>query len=204
MITLKKHALITFWTCLAFVVVIIVLLLPEAIYKKGFETIDDVKIAVQHKKEFAPVENLDLRAPSWENYHLQTIPSFLTRKIYNVFNFIGMKKHPVWSPSYFIYMLEKLIDQRKKKNYEPEHVLRLVPSPQARFVVWGDLGGAFHSLTRDLEKLIALKIVNKNLTLASPNDYMVFTGDVVNRSPFIMETLSLIFAFSDNYYLYFH
>ena len=168
-------------------------IVPNPSYKIGFENIDEVRIDTERKEELVPLENKDFRAPSWAKYHKKNNPGFFSRKFSNLLSLSGLKKRPVWSPSYFKFLLEKLLDQNVKKDLEKHHVVRIVPSEKTRFIVWGDLAGAYHSLYRGVEKLVSLKMLDENLKLTSPDDYIIFMGDAVNRSPFIMEELSLIF-----------
>lgn len=169
------------------------LFIPAPKITSGFENIDDIKRDAAQKEETAqPEDYKDHRRPSWKTYHTRCKKSFLKRKVDNFLMFFGLKSKPTWSPEYFKKLLEKQIKEREEKKYLAEHVCRVVPSDKARFIVWGDLTGAYHSVVRALEKLISLGVMDKNLKLVSPDDYIVFMGDAAARSPFIMELLTLM------------
>ncbi len=67
-----------------------------------------------------------------------------------------------------------------------------INSDTARVFVWGDVHAAFHSVIRCLAWLHEEKIINENLEIIKPDNYFVFNGDLVNRSPYNMEMLILI------------
>ena len=180
---------------LLLVVVAILFLVPPAKYTSGFENIHEVAADANSKNELADPESYkDHRRPSWKTFHGKTQPGFLGRKINNTMVFLGLKKRPNWSSSYFKYLLEKRIKERedKGKSSKFEYVYRIVPSEKSRFIVWGDMSGAYHSFVRALQKLIKLGILDEDLKLKSKDDYFAFMGDVASRSPFIMELLTLI------------
>ena len=80
---------------------------------------------------------------------------------------------------------------------EHEFVTRICPSSNAKIVVWGDMNGAFHSLARGLKRLKELDIIGEDLKLKNKDYYIAFAGDLISRSPFIMELLSVIFKLEE-------
>lgn len=168
---------------------------PPPQWTSGFETIDEVVADANSKEELAAPESYkDHRRPSWKTYHTKTQPGFIGKKINNLLSWIGIARRPNWSSSYFVHLLEKRIKEREAKGLvsKQEYVMRITPNKRSRFIIWGDMSGAYHSMVRALQKLIKLDIFDGNLKLKNPNDYVAFMGDVASRSPFIMELLTLI------------
>ena len=75
---------------------------------------------------------------------------------------LGLNTKPVWHQSYFKHLLEKTIERRKAEGFKSEHIVRLTPRPGSKFIIWGDLAGAYHSVVRGLKKLIDLDFIDEN------------------------------------------
>jgi len=177
------------------IVAILFFIAPNPSHESGFETLDEVLGDANKKEELADPESYkDHRRPSWKSYYLKEQPGFVGKKLNNLLSFFGLAKRPNWSGSYFKHLLEKRIKEREEKGMssEYEYVQRIVPTEKSRFIIWGDLTGAHHSLVRGVKKLTELGLLDKNLKLTSPDDYILFMGDAAARSPFIMELLTLI------------
>ena len=63
---------------------------------------------------------------------------------------------------------------------------------KGKFIIFGNIQGAFHSLVRDLVQLKTLGIIDTSLKIINPDYAIIFMGDIVSRSAFTMETLSLV------------
>ena len=180
-------------------VLVLFLFVPPARYTSGLENINELVLDTKKKPEFPKPENFidmdhpfDHRLPSWHSYHTKNQRTWIKRKLDNLLSFLWLKKSPPWSMDYFLHLLKEQTKEKERQGRVSEYVVRITPSENDRFIIWGDLSGAYHSLTRDLQKLISLHILDENLKLISPNDHLVFMGDVAARSPFIAETLTLI------------
>ena len=177
---------------------LLVFFAPEKHYTQGFESINEIMSDASKKDEFAkPDEFEDYKWPLWHGYWPKIHKGFFGRRLDNAFEWLGIKSRPAWSASYFRYLFEKVARERKEEGYHPEHVVRLAPSNKARFIIWGDLHGSYHSLARSLQRLINLNVLNKDLTLISPEDHIIFMGDAINRSAFVMETLTIMAKLAD-------
>jgi len=171
---------------------LIFLLAPTAKQTSGFENLDEVILFAQKQNELATPDNMDdPERPSWRKFLTKRQPSWLRRKTNNLLEFLTLRK-PIWSPGYFRYMLKKQANGKIDKKQISEYVVRLCPNKNSRFIIFGDLEGAFHSLIRDLQKLKSLNIIDNSLKLINSNDHLVFMGDAAASSPFIMELLTLI------------
>ncbi|MCK4517709.1 metallophosphoesterase [Candidatus Babeliales bacterium] len=164
----------------------------------GFENIRAIVSDAASKEEFILPDNFKADAietyknPTWNKYHAKTNKSFLKKKGEDLLYLFGLQRKPSWSPSYFRNLLEQQVGVQQVVGREAEYVVQLKPDNNDRFIIFGDLHGAYHSLTRCLQKLVSLKILSKNLKLTSHQDHIVFMGDAVNRSPFVAETVSII------------
>ncbi|MCK4517303.1 metallophosphoesterase [Candidatus Babeliales bacterium] len=178
--------------------VLLVFFAPEKHHTLGFENIDEIMSDAAGKDEFVKPDKFeDYTWPLWHGYWPKIHKGFFGRRLDNAFETLGIKKRPAWSASYFRYLFEKVTRERKEEGYRLEHVVRLVPSDNARFIIFGDLHGSYHSLVRSLQRLVELGVINKDLTLARPDDHIVFMGDAINRSAFVMETLTIMAKLAD-------
>ena len=159
----------------------------------GFRNISEIIYDLSRKNELAQPENFDdFRRPSWKTFQTKITKSWLSTKLKNLLIFLKLKKMPFWSPQYFQSLLENQTKKKEQTGRTSEYVIRMVPTQNSRFIIWGDLAGAYHSVARCLQKLISLNVIDENLKLISPYDYLVFLGDATGRSPFVMELLTLI------------
>ncbi|MBU1007555.1 ABC transporter substrate-binding protein [Candidatus Dependentiae bacterium] len=159
----------------------------------GFDTLSDLKEYAQLYSEYQKSDNNDWVDPEYTSFYKNVLKqSVFSRVFKRIKSFFGFKITPEWDPQQFAKLLEDL-----KKN-------RLAGGPQGlfdqeierkegdRFIVWGDLHGAFHSLVRDLNELMRRGIINENLVIQASDVEFVFIGDLVNRSPYSLETLQVV------------
>ncbi len=128
-------------------------------------------------------ETFDLE-PDYSLWHRKREPSYLTR----VLRSIGLFR-PVWSPQLFEQHLDAILKQRENRM---AHMLCLNPLPHTEFVIVGPVYGAYHSLLRLLTHWVDTGYIDDQFKLIQPDRYIVFTGDVVNGSPYTIETLDII------------
>jgi hypothetical protein len=77
------------------------------------------------------------------------------------------------------------------ENYNINYACKLHLSKDSHVCFFGDIHGAIHSLARSILRLIFLGYMNTDYTCA-PNFYIIFLGDLVDRSVYSIETLFLI------------
>ena len=153
-----------------------------------FNTIEQLETYKKQHNELPDIDNKSWIKPDYTSFYKSLEPSFLS----NVATFLHLKKKSEWSSSLLKHLLEKVTQQRIKNGYTKKHIIKLKPLPKTKFVIWGDLQGALHSLVRDLKELQKLNIINNELKITNPNNYFVFNGDAINRSPYSLETLTII------------
>lgn len=133
--------------------------------------------------ELPEPDNNDLLNPDYTTFQERQQPGFFTRK---------MSKAP-WTPSTFFNLLTNLTQKRSSEELIRYKVAALKAIPGTHIYVFGDLQGAFHSLLRDLNELKRRNIIDDNFKIKDPNSFLVFNGNQIDRSPYILETLSIIF-----------
>lgn len=169
--------------------ILLFLLIPGYKAGDGFKTLAEVeKYAAVFDEKKISMENTNLDKPEYTAFYKSQRLGFFGAKLKT----LGLSSGLPWTVHSYKNLLEKAIDLAKPKNYSGVFAFKIATSPATKIVVWGDVQGAFHSLVRDLRELVKLGIIDENLKVASPDNYLVFMGDVISRSPFIMETVSLV------------
>lgn len=165
----------------------IILYLPQAY---AFETFHEIK---QYCKQFP--ENPD---PTIKNWHFIDYSKIYEKNkptwLKTITNFIGITQQPTWTPKKFENLLKQVIAQRQEKKFPKKMVCGIYASDNTHIVIWGVLHGALHSLSRCLEWLEQEGIIDNNLHIIKPNYYFVINGDLIDRSPYSLETLSIALA----------
>ena len=104
----------------------------------------------------------------------------------------GIKKALPWKESQFISLLERVTKQRNELGFVDDTIIKMQLQEGARVIVIGNLQGAFHSLVRDIEELIKMNIISADLKVIKETDMLFCTGDAINRSPYSIETMSVL------------
>ena len=73
------------------------------------------------------------------------MPGWFSRFI----SYLGLSK-PLLDASYFQQILSKVTQQRELNGYVERFIQKIVPRTEDQFILFGDLGGAFHSFVRDI------------------------------------------------------
>jgi hypothetical protein len=169
-----------------------VLFFPEHTGINGLNTLEEVVEYAEHAPELPPMDNTNMVRPDYNSWYRATQPSWFVRKFRAITAWLGMSARFTWSSSYFLSLLRLSEVRLQSYKIEKNIVFKITPTPQTRFVVIGDLSGAYHSLVRNLVKLKELSIIDSTLKITAPDTYLVFMGDAISRSPYGMETLGLI------------
>jgi len=166
---------------------IILLILTESI-TQCFDNLADLqKYATMHPEQ-PPSDDEDWLDPDYTTFHQSLRPGIFTRFT----QLINLQKKATWTPNDFEGLLRSVEKQREDKKLSGRLVAHMQLSKPAKFYIWGDLHGAFHSLVRALEWLQKENIITKDLKIINPDHYFIFNGDAIDRSPYILETLSVI------------
>ena len=171
-------------------------LLPQPYYKTGFRNLTELKAYAQTIDEWIKMENDNVLFPSYENYYKRTFTRTFWSKWREKFNGLlsrlWLKHEPLFSASFFKTVLEDVTAYRVQKGWQGDFIQKFEVKPTSKIVVFGVVQGVFHSLVRYLEQLKKLGIIDENLKLTSNDYYMVFLGNVVNRSPYTLEIFATI------------
>jgi len=155
----------------------------------GFATLSDARKYAQIKEELPTIENKNFLNPEYNSFHKKGLEGPYLKKWNSFLRFVGIKREPLWTVKEFERLLDKVVAGRD----EGRIIFRFTPKTGSKFIVFGDLQGAFHSFVRCLEELKNnLGIIDDNLNIVKTDHYLVFNGDLIDRSPYILETLTLV------------
>ena len=186
--TLFKIVLIS-----ALLVAIVILLTPSPHFKDGFKNLKELQAYANQTDEQTPMENSDTLRPEFTKYYQSQIPTFsqkIKNKIKLLLYLAGIREKPVWSVTFFKTILENTLKSRENAGYKDNLIYKIQTDPSSKFVIFGNMQGAFHSLIRCLNKIKELGIIGDDLKITNPNNYIIFMGDLVDRSPFTLEILT--------------
>jgi ABC-type branched-subunit amino acid transport system substrate-binding protein len=150
---------------------------------------DSISKIVEYAKlvsEYPKPDNKDWENPSYSSYHAALLG--LKWKDYSKFRAMNN----LWTANGFKILLHNVIQTRETNGFKGRLVIKLYPIPGTQFIIFGEMHGAFHSLARDLQALLKLGYINEHLKIVKPDCYLVFNGNISSRSPYVMETMSVI------------
>ena len=158
----------------------------------AFDTIDDLKNYTEKNEESPPIENKNYLNPDYSEFNRKQVKTFLEQQLDNLLCFLGIKRKS-WSIEQFALLISNVTKGRSSGEY----ISKLTPKLDSKFIIWGDIQGALHSLYRDLKQLKSLGIIDETFKIIKPDHYFIFNGDVINRSPYTIETLTLVLKLMD-------
>ena len=174
----------------------LVALLPQPYYTEGFKTLSELQEYAKTIDEFVAMDGRNIFFPNYESYYQGKFGASFLSTLGNRINWIlcscKLKQKPVFSASFFKTILLHVTNERKQRHWVGDYVQKINLGLNSKLVVFGVIQGAFHSLVRDLEELKKIGILNDNLKIINPDYYLVFLGNVINRSPYTLETLSVV------------
>lgn len=163
------------------------------VHTEMFATIDDLKEYSRRHPVVVPIDNQDYLNPQYDNYLQATLPTNVDK----ILMAVGLKKKSLWKPQQFIELMRKITHKRKKDGMRDKFVQRIEVSKDDHFLVWGNLQGSFHSLVCALDHLVEQKIMDKNLKIIADKYFIVFAGNVIDRSVYSLETLAVVLRLLD-------
>ena len=167
-------------------------MLPKREIVDGFNTIDQLTSYAASSTGSPTMDNKNIIKPDYTSYYKSLSPGFFGRTLGNLFSYLGIGKRQIWSATIFKNTLTHLLEDREKDGLKDKYIYKLVPNTKTKFYIWGDIQGAYHSLVRALEHLVKQDVLSDDLKIKDPDTYLIFLGDVVSRSPHIMETVTLV------------
>lgn len=158
-----------------------------------FQTLDDLKYYAAHYQEAPSTDNNSWTDPDFSSFYKNFTPSFLKRMI----NLFGISYGADWQAEQFKALLQRVTKVREEAKKNNGFVEKIQIKTGSRCIVFGDLHGSFHSLVRSLCELKRLGIINNELKIVSDEVCIVFLGDLVSRSPYSLETLTIALLLMD-------
>lgn len=166
---------------------------PPYSRSQGFTTLEEVGFFIESIPEHPPLDNDYLVRPDYTTFYAKSKAGYFSSRLRTLMSWLRLGKQEYWSPSFFAHLLQQTVTKQKENPVSPDTIAKISPTAGTKFIVWGDLLGALHSLYRTLKKLQDLSILNNYLKITDPTTYFVFMGDTMSRSAYGMQTLSLIF-----------
>ncbi len=168
---------------------------PKPFYTKGFITLADVQRYALSVNELTPLESENAVKPDFTNYYKQFAPSIINTvkdKLGGLLEKMYLKKPPIFTASFFKTVLDDVNKIREQKGFKNSNIVKITATPQSKFIIFGDMQAAFHSLVRDITKLKELGVIGDDLKIIPSDCYIIFLGNVPSRSPFSMEIEGLV------------
>ncbi|MFA6263080.1 MAG: hypothetical protein WCW33_03830 [Candidatus Babeliales bacterium] len=183
-------------TLVAACIFLIIWLIPSPYHTRGFATITDLQKYGSTIDEFIEMDNNNFLYPSYESYYQEHFGPSITRTLGDKLNWplytLHLRRPPFFSASFFKTLLEDVTNYRKIKGWQGDFIQKLEVKESSKLVVFGPVQGAYHGLVRYFEKLKELGIIDENLVVQRPDYYLIFLGNVVNRSPYTLEIFSIL------------
>ncbi len=148
----------------------------------AFTSLPRARSYADANEEFPALTSLRYLRPNYDAFHQSRVPGW----------FFRMFGSGLWGAHDLAALLDKVTTARLQSGFQEDMVVRLSATPASRVVVFGDLQGAFHSLVRGLENLKEMGEIDDSLRVVKDDTYIVFNGNVPSRSPYILETLTLV------------
>ncbi|OJW53342.1 MAG: hypothetical protein BGO67_01155 [Alphaproteobacteria bacterium 41-28] len=170
---------------------------PRPIFKKKdfliheLMTLKNYQQYANNFEEFPQRDNVNPLVPDYSKYlHAMAAPIFVRylKYYFNKMRFYVEEDTPTYLKRIMDYLLEK---QNLNKSDGFSILLHRLKKGE-KFYIWGDLYGSLHSLVRTLAHLEKQGVINDKLEILKPNCFLIFNGNIVGRSAYNLENLSLI------------
>ena len=159
----------------------------QSMHAVAFTTLTEAQEYAAQFPEYVKPDNNDWLRPDFSSFHRENRPGALRRFA----SWFGVS-YPVWDARKFKTLLKTLVTLRERDEFQGDFAEQYKPNKGDKLIIWGDLFGAFHSLVRDLAFLREQGVINKQLKIVKPNYIFIFNGNVIDGSPYVLETLTLI------------
>lgn len=170
-----------------FLLIVSVILVQLPLKAISFLTLKETQAYAAQFPEYVKPDNQDWLHPDYTSFHKENKPGLL-RRVSSWFGF----SYPVWDARKFKNVLKALVTVRERDELNGVFAEQYKPHKSDKCIIWGDLFGAFHSLVRDLTFLQEQGIINDQFKMIKPNYIFVFNGNVIDGSPYALETLTLV------------
>ena len=151
-----------------------------------FSTITQVEQYAESLSEHIETES-DWVNPDFSLFHKERAAGTMRRFL----NWFGLGRK-AWNPPGFNTLLRSLIKKRELNGLMGDFIQKYQATSGDHLIIWTDLLGAFHSLTRDLVELRNRGIIADDFKITKPEYLFVFNGNVIDHSHYVLETLTLV------------
>ncbi|MBU4269882.1 ABC transporter substrate-binding protein [Candidatus Dependentiae bacterium] len=155
-----------------------------------FQTIDDINHYANKIPEYPEPDNKNWLKADYTSFYKKQTPDRLQSFVQNIYDKITLQRDR-WEYKKFKNLLEKISNLKSNDQTTDQNSIKITAQKDSTFIIFTELGGAFHSLVRSLNELIKLDILEKNLNIKKDN-FILFNGNVLGNSPYILETFTLI------------
>lgn len=162
------------------------LIIPISLHS-NFESLQELYNQSKRLHEYPQKYNTDYLQPKYYSNTTMCNDSIIDK----ILQSLGLKKENPFAKD-FLDLLEIVTRLRTKNLPTQDYAFYITPHENSKFFIWGDLQGAYHSLLRSLMNLAKEGILSDDFTIQSDNHYFIFNGDVIDRSAYDLETLSLL------------
>lgn len=159
---------------------------------KDFFTLENLKKYADSLNEYPLIDNANWLSPDYSSFNMKFALTFWKKLKRNFAFKTGDIDLSLWFAELCVLLMDDLLKKEKDSAFWGDFFLKMSPKPGSKYIIWGDLQGAFHSLVRDLNELKNQGVLNDDLSIVKEDHYFVFNGNALNCSAFVLETLTLI------------
>ncbi|MCL5874981.1 MAG: ABC transporter substrate-binding protein [Candidatus Dependentiae bacterium] len=167
--------------------ILFLLSITLSFFVTGTEYFKELTYYIKNFPELVYSDNKDWTNPDYTSFYTASKKSVVD----TVLSYLNLKSVQPWDNNTIKNLLDTVVLERKKYSEISPYAVAIAGRPQDKFIVWGDLFGAAHSLFRGLEYFYEQKILDDKFRIA-PNCYFIFLGNVIDRSPYSLETLHML------------
>lgn len=155
-----------------------------------YTTLSQISAYADTLPEFPKSDDSDWLDPRYKTFYEERSPTLFQRSLHA----FGINQAESFSPRYLSTMVKYLTKQNHRiglaANGKPSFI-HIKAIKETKLYIFGDLHSAFHSLIRDLKYLEKLGVINDQLEV-DEYSYLIFNGDVIDRSAYNIDTLILV------------
>lgn len=171
--------------------IIMFFVLPEKKITIAFKNIGELKSYASSMEDDPDMDNTNIIKPDYTKFYQKHLPSYFNRRLNSLLMWLHCAKKPAWSVDATMSLLQSQLALHEKSEQVGEFIYKVLPKSSTEFVIFGDVQAAYHSMVRNIERLIEIGILNKDLKVVKPDCFIVFMGNVIDRAAYSLETLTV-------------
>ncbi len=147
----------------------------------------DLSFFIKSLPELVVSDTNEWNNPDYATFYRTRISSLSDKLLH----FLKLRAPQPWNINTIKTLLDTIVLERKKYSALTPYVVNITGKEGSKYIVWGDLFGAAHSLFRTLEYLYEQKILDSHFRIA-PGYTFIFLGNVIDRYAYSLETLFIV------------